>query len=86
MSDAISPNRDHQHGGMEHVGEISQQLKVVLRTGRNWPCLSNGEREALDMLMHKAARVLSGADPHDPEHWQDMAGYPIAAMRAREQP
>jgi hypothetical protein len=75
------PNRDHQHGGMDAVGEVSQTIKDAIRTGRNWPRLSRGRREALDMLAHKIARVLSGADPHDPQHWEDLAGYPQAAMR-----
>lgn len=75
------PNRDHQHGGMGAVGEVSQDLKAIMRHSRNWHALSPGHREALDMAAHKIARILSGADPHDEEHWQDLAGYPIAALR-----
>ena len=82
----MSPNRDHQHGGMEAVGDVSQQLKLVLRDGRNWEALTYGEQEALEMIAHKIARILSGADPHDPQHWEDVAGYAHAAMRSREQP
>jgi len=78
------PNRDHQHGGMEAVGEISQHMKMAMRDGRNWESLTPGEQEALDMIAHKIARILSGADPHDPEHWTDLAGYAHAAMRSRE--
>lgn len=78
------PNRDHQHGGMEAVGEISQHIKLAMRDGRNWESLTAGEQEALDMIAHKIARILSGADPHDPEHWTDLAGYAHAAMRSRE--
>ena len=76
-------NRDHQHGGMEAVGEVSQNLKLQLRLGRNWTRLSLGHREALDMIAHKLARILSGADPHDTQHWEDVAGYAQAAMRGR---
>jgi len=78
------PNRDHQHGGLEAVGEISQHMKMAMRDGRNWESLTPGEQEALDMAAHKIARILSGADPHDPEHWTDLAGYAHAAMRSRE--
>ncbi len=78
------PNRDHQHGGMEAVGEISQHMKMAMRDGRNWESLTPGEQEALDMIAHKIARILSGADPRDPEHWTDLAGYAHAAMRSRE--
>jgi hypothetical protein len=82
MDASTVPNRDEQHGGMEAVGEISQTLKHRMRGTLNWERLSRGEREALDMIAHKIARILSGADPHDPEHWRDLAGYAIAARRA----
>ena len=81
----ITPNRDHQHGGIEAVGDVAQALKCTIRSGRNWHRLTNGEREALDMIAHKIARVLSGADPHDHQHWEDLAGYPHAVMRSRGQ-
>ncbi len=79
------PNRDHQHGGMEAVGEISQYIKLAMRDGRNWESLTAGEQEALDMIAHKIARILSGADPHDHQHWEDVAGYAQAVMRGQSQ-
>jgi hypothetical protein len=79
-----TPNRDDQHGGMGRVGAVSQRMKSAMRDGRNWERLSYGHQEALDMIAHKIARILSGADPHDPEHWEDVAGYAHAAMRGRE--
>ena len=33
------------------------------------------------MIAHKIARVLSGSDPHDFQHWEDIAGYATAFMR-----
>lgn len=78
------PNRDQQHGGMEAVGAVAQLIKDAMRDGRNWERLSCGHREALDMLAHKIGRVLSGADPHDRQHWEDVAGYAQAAMRGGE--
>lgn len=80
----LSPNRDHQHGGVEAVGAVEQPIKDALRAGRNWERLTPGEKCALDMIAHKLGRILSGADPGDPEHWEDLAGYPTAAMRAKE--
>jgi hypothetical protein len=79
------PNRDHQHGGMEAVGQLAQNMKGALRSGDNWHRLTPGEREALDMIAHKIARILSGADPHDHQHWEDVAGYAQAVMRGQSQ-
>jgi hypothetical protein len=69
---------------MEAVGDISQHIKMAMRDGRNWESLTPGEQEALDMICHKIARILSGADPHDHQHWEDVAGYAHAVMRGRE--
>lgn len=77
-----SPNRDHQHGGVEAVGAVEQPIKAALRSGKNWHRLTPGQQCALDMLAHKMGRILSGADPGDPEHWEDLAGYPLAVMRS----
>jgi hypothetical protein len=79
------PNRDEQHGGLGPVGVIAQSIKDTMRAGVNWPRLTPGEREALDMAAHKIARILSGSNPSDPEHWSDVAGYTHAAMRLWEQ-
>lgn len=76
------PNRDEQHGGLEAVGGVSRRIKDIMQlSGRNWHRLTPGEQEALDMIAHKIGRILSGADPHDPEHWRDVAGYAVAARR-----
>ena len=76
------PNRDDQHGGVEAVGIVSQGVKHAMRKGINWNSLSFGGQESLDMIAHKIGRILSGADPHDHEHWDDIAGYAHAAMRS----
>jgi hypothetical protein len=80
--DVDIPNRDEQHGGMEAVGTLSQGFKEEMRLSKNWTELTAGEREALDVIVHKIGRVLSGRNPHDPEHWRDIAGYAVAARRA----
>ena len=76
------PNRDDQHGGVQAVGEVSQRIKNRMRDTTNWNRLSFGGQESLDMIAHKIGRVLSGDDPHDPQHWEDIAGYAHAAMRS----
>lgn len=83
MTNPAVPNRDHQHGGLDAVGITSQQIKASMREGSNWKSLAlhPAAREALDMIAHKTARVLSGSDPHDFQHWEDIAGYATAFMR-----
>ena len=79
------PDRDRQHGGVAAVGEISQAIKAIMRSSRNWPRMDSGGRESLDMIAHKIARILAGANPCDPEHWEDVAGYAVAFLRSGEE-
>ena len=83
MTNPAVPNRDHQHGGLDAVGITSQQIKDSMREGINWKTnsLHPAAKESLDMIAHKIARVLSGNNPHDSQHWEDIAGYATAFMR-----
>jgi hypothetical protein len=83
MTNPAVPNRDHQHGGLDAVGITSQQIKDSMREGINWKTnsLHSAAKESLDMIAHKIARVLSGHNPHDFQHWEDIAGYATAFMR-----
>ena len=83
MTNPAVPNRDRQHGGLEAVGIVSQRIKSSMRDSSNWESLAlhPAGKEALDMIAHKIARVLSGSDPHDFQHWEDIAGYATAFMR-----
>jgi len=74
MTNPAVPNRDRQHGGLEAVGIVSQRMKESMREGVNWEndSLHPAARESLDMIAHKIARVLSGSNPHDFQHWEDI--------------
>ena len=76
-------SRDKTHGFYPDTASIVQFLKRCARDARNWercdsktgePIMSDAQREAVDMIMHKLGRVLNG-DPNEPDHWQDIAGY-----------
>ena len=66
--------RGKTHGDFKENSEISQCLKEVLRSGKNWEDLSYPQKEALEMIFHKISRIVSG-NPNEPDHWQDIAGY-----------
>jgi hypothetical protein len=73
---AILAERGKTHGKFEDHAKISQDLKTILHYSDNekWELLSNDQKEALDMIAHKIARILNGnADYVD--HWADIAGY-----------
>ena len=65
--------RQKTHGNFNSHAEISQQLKGTLEIF-NYKELSPNQREALDMICHKIARILNG-NPNTHDHWHDIAGY-----------
>jgi Domain of unknown function (DUF6378) len=72
MRDPLLVEREKTHGDFKNVADISQRLKHLLDEYNS--NLINAQREALDMIAVKVARILAG-DPRRTEHWNDIAGY-----------
>lgn len=70
----ILNERQARHGAYETHARISQSLKRVLRDLAKNADLNDMQAEALDMILHKVARVVNG-DPDYRDHWLDIAGY-----------
>jgi hypothetical protein len=68
----ITIDRQSTHGDFELFSEVSQTLKGTVH-GRD-ANLSDMQVEALEMICHKMARILTG-DPGHKDHWADIAGY-----------
>jgi hypothetical protein len=66
--------REHTHGDFESTALIAQRFKDVARNTPNWGArLTDVQREALEGVFTKIARILSG-DPNHKDHWSDVAG------------
>jgi hypothetical protein len=72
MITEILDERGKRYGKFKDHAEISQRLKYVVRDRRD--VLSDDQREALEMICHKIARILNG-DPNYADSWIDIAGY-----------
>lgn len=77
----VIAERTQTHGDFKDVSMVAQSLKGVLHHSPNWKRLNAHQMEALEMIEHKIARILSG-DPHFKDAWVDIAGY--AQLVARE--
>ena len=68
--------RGRRYGTFKGHAEISQRLKGVLRKfeAERGCDLDPDQREALEMICHKIARILNG-DPNYADSWHDIAGY-----------
>jgi len=70
--------RGNTHGEFSVNAQIAQDLKDILRNSPGWESLSPDKKEALDMVMHKSARICTG-NANEPDHWHDIAGYATLA-------
>lgn len=66
--------RRSRYGKFESHAAIAQTLKLGMRNTSGWAALAPDQREALDMIQHKIARILNG-DPNYGDSWIDIAGY-----------
>lgn len=73
-AEKLIEERTAQYGCFSGQAELSQSLKQAMSKGRNWGSLSAMQREALEMIAHKIARILNG-DPNYDDSWLDIGGY-----------
>jgi len=66
--------REKTHGNYRDVASMSQSLKELIRSGKNWDKMNDGQKEALEMDACKTARILCG-DFNFRDHWDDKSGY-----------
>jgi len=70
----MDTTKEKTHGNYRDTASISQGLKAVMASGKNWDNLNNSQREALEMISVKVSRILSG-DANFRNHWDDIEGY-----------
>lgn len=66
--------RQKTHGVFANHARICQDLKCVMYTQLSWGLLADDQKEALEMVVHKIARILNG-NPNHHDHWLDICGY-----------
>lgn len=70
----IIAERAKTHGDYSTTASIAQSLKRQMRAAVGWHSLSDVQKESLEMVAVKVARILSG-DASEPDHFRDIAGY-----------
>ena len=66
--------RGNRYGDFATHAGISQSLKEVMVATPQWAEMPTYQREALEMIAHKIARILNG-DPNYADNWHDVQGY-----------
>lgn len=72
--DATLAERGSRYGVFAEHARIAQNVKAAMVDSPNWATLAPDQREALEMIAHKAARILNG-DPDFHDSWHDIVGY-----------
>ena len=66
--------RHTSHGSYNRTSGIAQLLKITLRDTPNWSALTPAEKESLELICVKLARICCGNSEFK-DHWEDIAGY-----------
>jgi hypothetical protein len=72
--DGVLDERGSRYGSFEENAFVVQGIKEILHNNLNWDDMKPIQKEALDMIAHKMARIVSG-DPDYIDNWVDIAGY-----------
>lgn len=70
----ILEQRGTTHGDFSDNARFSQQLKFIVEMSPNWDNMSDVQREALHMILHKISRICAG-NPDFIDAWRDISGY-----------
>ena len=75
--------REGQYGQYKIVGQISQDIKDVIKQSPNYSIMPAYARESLDMIANKMARILNG-DFFLNDSWHDISGYSALVVMTNE--
>ena len=67
-------DRNATHGDFADHARATQMLKTVIQNQPGWKNLNAMQRESLDMIACKMARILAG-NPNFKDHYVDIQGY-----------
>jgi hypothetical protein len=83
-TDALLQNRQTTHGSFVDNARIAQALKQTIHAQDTWHTMTPIQREALDFICSKLARICSGQAGYS-GHWEDVAGYAELARQETAQ-
>lgn len=74
MIEEVLNQRQATYGSFTKNAEVSQMMKYFMTQGTNYKQMPVPHREALEMIVHKIARIVNG-DPNYIDNWVDIIGY-----------
>lgn len=74
MIEEVLNQRQATYGDFTKNAEVSQMMKYFMAQGTNYKQMPVAHREALEMIVHKIARIVNG-DSYFIDSWKDICGY-----------
>ena len=74
MIEEVLNQRQSTYGSFTKNAEISQMMKYFMAQDTNYKQMPVAHREALEMIVHKIARIVNG-DFNYIDNWIDICGY-----------
>jgi len=71
---SLTNERKTTHGSWLVQSALARALKLMMRDSENFNKMQPHQCEALDQIMVKISRILTG-NPNEVDHWDDIAGY-----------
>jgi hypothetical protein len=70
----VLTERGTNYGTFTGTARVAQHLKHCIRQGDSYHKLAADQKESLDLIATKLARIVNG-DPEYADSWIDIAGY-----------
>lgn len=83
-TETLLNEREKTHGDFRENALRAQMFKSLFRAAPNWMNMRPIQKEALDNIATKLARLLCG-NHNDPEHVRDISGYCQLVLRSLEE-
>jgi hypothetical protein len=78
--DQILDQREKLYGRFPTVAAVSQEISKAMRT-QNWDSLPAYQREALELIANKMARIVASGNASYEDSWVDISGYAELVLR-----
>jgi hypothetical protein len=66
--------RGGEYGKFEDQARLTQSMKYHVKSHPKYRDLADDQKEAIDMILHKIARIVNG-NPNNHDSWHDITGY-----------
>jgi hypothetical protein len=84
-TEELLAERGKTHGEYADHARCTQAIMRAMQVEKNWPDLSDMQKETVHMIAHKLGRIATG-NPDIPDHYDDIAGYAKLVSQRLENP